>query len=188
MQSCCAKSTGVAGAERVSKYAADAFLHATQTLEGYEFRQRIGKAEVVMEPVGVAALITPWNSNASFICSKLAMALAAGCTAVIKPSEMSAMQTQVVLEALHAAELPPGLFNVVNGRGNVVGAQFSTHPDVAKVSFTGRTAVGKAILKAGADTMKRVTLELGGKSPTVLLPDADFASAVPLWPSRWLPQ
>uniref|UniRef100_UPI00097BD3DC aldehyde dehydrogenase family protein n=1 Tax=Pelomonas sp. KK5 TaxID=1855730 RepID=UPI00097BD3DC len=163
-----------------ARHAADAFAHMAQTLEGYELHRRIGTAEVAMEPVGVVALITPWNSNAGFICNKLATAIAAGCTAVIKPSEMSALQTQVVLEALHAADVPPGIYNVVNGRGDVVGDEFSRHPDIAKVSFTGSTAVGKAILKAGADTMKRVTLELGGKSPTILLPDADFAAAIPL--------
>jgi aldehyde dehydrogenase (NAD+) len=160
--------------------AADAFRLAADTLRSYELTRRIGTAEVQMEPVGVVALITPWNSNAGFICSKLATAIAAGCTAVIKPSEMSALQTQVVLEALHTAGLPAGVFNVVNGRGDVVGAEFASHPDVAKVSFTGSTAVGKSILRAGAETMKRVTLELGGKSPTILLDDADFARAVPL--------
>ncbi|MDY0746009.1 aldehyde dehydrogenase family protein [Paucibacter sp. R3-3] len=163
-----------------AKHAADAFTNMVETLRRYEFTRRIGTAEVQMEPVGVVALITPWNSNAGFICNKLATAIAAGCTAVIKPSEMSAQQTQVVLEALHAADLPAGLFNIVNGRGDVVGDEFSAHPDVSKVSFTGSTAVGKAILRAGAETLKRVTLELGGKSPTLLLPDADFTSAIPL--------
>ncbi len=160
--------------------AADAFRRAATTLEAYALNRRIGTAEVQMEPVGVVALITPWNSNAGFICGKLATAISAGCTAVIKPSEMSALQTQVVLEALHAAGLPPGVFNVVNGRGDVVGAEFASHPDIAKVSFTGSTGVGKSILRAGADTLKRVTLELGGKSPTILLDDADFATAIPL--------
>ena len=160
--------------------AADSFRRAAITLEAYDLNRRIGAAEVQMEPVGVVALITPWNSNAGFICSKLATAISAGCTAVIKPSEMSALQTQVVLEALHAAGLPPGVFNVVNGRGDVVGAEFSSHPDIAKVSFTGSTAVGKSILRAGAETLKRVTLELGGKSPTLILDDADFATAIPL--------
>ena len=160
--------------------AAEAFQRAATTLEAYELSRRIGTAEVRMEPVGVVALITPWNSNAGFICSKLATAISAGCTAVIKPSEMSALQTRVVLEALHSAGLPPGVFNVVNGRGDIVGAEFASHPDVAKVSFTGSTAVGKSILRAGAETLKRVTLELGGKSPTVLLDDADFAAAIPL--------
>ena len=160
--------------------AADAFRRAAVTLGAYDLNRRIGTAEVQMEPVGVVALITPWNSNAGFICGKLATAISAGCTAVIKPSEMSALQTQVVLEALHAAGLPPGVFNVVTGRGDVVGAEFAGHPDVAKVSFTGSTAVGKSILRAGAETLKRVTLELGGKSPTLLLDDADFGAAIPL--------
>ena len=160
--------------------AADAFRRAAATLDAYALNRRIGTAEVQMEPVGVVALITPWNSNAGFICGKLATAISAGCTAVIKPSEMSALQTQVVLEALHAAGLPPGVFNMVNGRGDVVGAEFASHPDIAKVSFTGSTAVGKSILRAGAETLKRVTLELGGKSPTLLLDDADFGAAIPL--------
>lgn len=164
----------------VAPYAANAFLLAAQTLEAYAWVRQIGTAQVVMEPVGVAGLITPWNANVGFICNKLATALAAGCTVVIKPSEMSAIQTQVIAEALHAADLPPGLFNIVNGRGDVVGAELSVNPDIAKISFTGSTAVGKAILRAGADTLKRVTLELGGKSPTVVLDDADFASAMPL--------
>ena len=161
-------------------HAADAFHRAAETLQAYPLERRIGTADVRMEPVGVAALITPWNSNAGFICNKLAAAIAAGCTAVVKPSEMSALQTQVLLETLHEADLPPGVFNVVNGRGDVVGAEFAAHPDIAKVSFTGSTAVGKSILRAGAETLKRVTLELGGKSPTLLLEDADFATAIPL--------
>ena len=166
-------------ASGAAQYAAEAFLSAIETIENYEFVSRIGNANVVMQPVGIVGLITPWNSNAGFICSKLAMAIAAGCTAVIKPSEMSALQTQAVLEALHDAGLPPGVFNVVNGRGDVVGAELTTHPDIAKISFTGSTAIGKQIVRAGADTMKRVTLELGGKSPTIILDDADLAKAVP---------
>ncbi|KAF1019318.1 MAG: putative aldehyde dehydrogenase [Pseudomonas sp.] len=106
--------------------------------------------------------------------------LAAGCTAVIKPSEMSALQTSVVTRALHGAGLPPGVFNIVTGRGDVVGSVLSSHPDIAKVSFTGSTAVGKGILRAGAETFKRITLELGGKSPVLILDDADFATAIPM--------
>jgi aldehyde dehydrogenase (NAD+) len=156
------------------------FLDAAKTLEDYDFTRWIKDAEVRMQPLGVVGVITPWNSSMGFICGKLGMALAAGCTTVIKPSEMSAIQTQVLTEALHAAGLPPGVFNIVNGRGDVVGAELSVNPDIAKVSFTGSTAVGKAILRASADTLKRVTLELGGKSPTVILDDADFAQAAPL--------
>ena len=168
----------VARATWGARYAAESFLQVAETLEGYEFTQRIKSAEVVMTPLGVVGLITPWNANAGFICNKLATAIAAGCTAVIKPSEMSALQTQIVTEALHAAGLPPGVFNIVNGRGDVVGAELSAHPDIAKISFTGSTAVGKTILRAGAETLKRVTLELGGKSPTLILDDADFPAAV----------
>ena len=108
------------------------------------------------------------------------MAIAAGSTAVIKPSEMSALQTQVLLEALHEAGLPAGVFNVVNGRGDVVGTEITRHPDIAKISFTGSTAVGKSIARGAVDTMKRVTLELGGKSPNIILDDANFETAIPL--------
>jgi aldehyde dehydrogenase (NAD+) len=132
-----------------------------------------------MLPHGVVGMITPWNANAGFISSKLAMAIAAGSSAVIKPSELSAAQTQVITRALHRAGLPPGVFNIVTGRGETVGAEITRHPDIAKISFTGSTVVGKAIARGAVDTMKRVTLELGGKSPTILLDDADFAKAMP---------
>lgn len=164
----------------MARHASQVLLEAAKVLQDYPFHRRAGSAEVVMQPLGVAGLITPWNSNAGFICGKLAAALAAGCTAVIKPSELSALQTRVVTQALHEAGLPPGVFNIVTGRGETVGAQISAHPDVAKLSFTGSTAVGKGILRAGAETLKRVTLELGGKSPVLILDDADFDSAVPL--------
>ncbi len=164
----------------MAEHASSVLLDAAKLLERYDFTRRAGTAEVVMQPLGVAGLITPWNSNPGFICGKLAAAIAAGCTAVIKPSEMSAMQTQIVTEALHQAGLPPGVFNIVTGRGETVGAAISTHPDVAKISFTGSTAVGKTILRAGAETLKRVTLELGGKSPVVILDDAGLAEAVPM--------
>jgi aldehyde dehydrogenase (NAD+) len=132
-----------------------------------------------LEPVGVAGLITAWNANALFICLKLASAVAAGCTVVIKPSELSSLQTQVLIEALHEAKLPNGLLNVVTGLGHVVGAELVRNPDVDKISFTGSVAVGESIMRDGAATMKRVTLELGGKSPTILLDDADLAQAIP---------
>src|ERR1700733_12947106 len=164
----------------MADHPANVLLDMARVLEDYRFTRRAGTAEVVMEPLGVAGLITPWNSDAGFICGKLAAAIAAGCTAVIKPSEMSAIQTQVVTEALDAAGLPAGVFNIVTGRGEGVGTEITSHPDVAKISFTGSTAVGKAILRAGAETMKRITLELGGKSPTVILDDADLEQAIPL--------
>jgi aldehyde dehydrogenase (NAD+) len=132
-----------------------------------------------MEPVGVAGLITAWNANALFICLKLASAIAAGCTVVLKPSEMSSLQTRAMVEAVNEAGLPNGVFNVVTGLGTVVGAEMVRNPDVAKISFTGSVAVGEQIMRDGAATMKRVTLELGGKSPTILLDDAALDKAIP---------
>ena len=164
----------------MAQHASNVLSDAAKALEGYTFTRRAGTAEVTMQPLGVAGLITPWNSDAGFICGKLAAALAAGCTAVIKPSEMSAIQTRIVTEALHSAGLPAGLFNIVTGRGDTVGARITGHPDVAKISFTGSTAVGKSILRTAAETLKRVTLELGGKSPVIVLDDANFDEAVPL--------
>lgn len=158
--------------------AANLFLDMVQTLEAFEFSETIGGAEVTLQPIGVVAAISPWNSNFGSICSKLATALAAGCTVVIKPSEMSAIQTQVLTEALHEAGLPAGVFNIVTGRGDVVGAELTSHPDIAKVTFTGSTAVGRSIMRAAAETMMRVTLELGGKGPNIILPDADLESAI----------
>lgn len=170
----------VSRARWMVKYAAQVFLDAIHAMEHYEFERQLGIAKVVMQPVGVVGLITPWNSNASFITGKLAAALAAGCTAVIKPSEMSALQTSVVMAALHEAGAPAGVFNIITGRGDTVGNAIVESPDVRKISFTGSTNVGKGILRAAADDVKRVTLELGGKSPTIILEDADFAAAVPM--------
>src|SRR5579863_10330212 len=158
----------------------NAFLAAEQALEELPLTRSWGKTTVTLEPVGVAGLITAWNANALFICLKLASAVAAGCTVVIKPSEMSPLQTRVMVEALNAAELPKGVFNVVIGLGTVVGAELVRNPDVAKISFTGSVAVGEAIMRDAATTMKRVTLELGGKSPTILLEDAALDKAIPV--------
>ncbi|MGI6903135.1 aldehyde dehydrogenase family protein [Leclercia adecarboxylata] len=164
----------------MASYPAEVIAQAIAALEAFEFTTVAGAARVEMTPLGVAGLITPWNSDAGFICGKLAAALAAGCTAVIKPSEMSALQTQIVTEALHAADLPPGVFNIVTGRGDTVGETISRHPHVAKISFTGSTRTGKAILRNAAENFTRVTLELGGKSPTLILDDADIKQAIPL--------
>ena len=163
----------------IVQMAADAFANADKALQDMPLTQSWNKVSVSMEPVGVAGLITAWNSNALFICLKMASALAAGCTVVIKPSEMSGLQTQVLVECLHEAKVPKGVFNVVIGRGDGVGAELVTNPDVAKISFTGSVAVGQKIMRDGAATMKRVTLELGGKSPNIILDDADLAKAVP---------
>lgn len=163
-----------------SRRAAASFDQARTLLADYRFEREVASARVRMEPLGVVGLITPWNANYGMICSKLAMAIAAGSTAVIKPSELSARQTELLTRVLHRAELPAGLFNILTGRGDIVGAAFVRHPGIAKISFTGSTAVGKSIVRGSADTFKRVTLELGGKSPTILLDDADFEKAMPL--------
>ncbi len=163
----------------IVQMAAGSFLEAEKALQQLSLARSWGKTTVSLEPVGVAGLITAWNSNALFICLKLASAVAAGCTVVVKPSELSALQTQVLLECLHEARLPPGLYNVVTGRGEVVGAELVRNPDVAKISFTGSVAVGEKIMRDGAATMKRVTLELGGKSPNILLDDVDLDEAIP---------
>jgi aldehyde dehydrogenase (NAD+) len=157
----------------------NSFAAAEKGLQDLPLRQSWGKTTVTLEPVGVAGLITAWNANALFICLKLASAVGAGCTVVIKPSEMSSLQTRVMVECLNAAELPKGVFNVVTGLGTVVGAELVRNPDVAKISFTGSVAVGEAIMREGAATMKRITLELGGKSPTIVLDDAALDQAVP---------
>jgi aldehyde dehydrogenase (NAD+) len=156
-----------------------AFAAAEKGLQELPLTQSWGKTTVTLEPVGVAGLITAWNANALFICLKLASAIAAGCTVVLKPSEMSSLQTRAMVEALNEAGLPKGVFNVVTGLGTVVGAELVRNPDVAKISFTGSVAVGQQIMRDGAATMKRVTLELGGKSPTILLDDAALDKAIP---------
>jgi aldehyde dehydrogenase (NAD+) len=157
----------------------NAFLASEKALQEMELTRSWGKTMVTLEPVGVAGLITAWNANALFIGLKLASAVAAGCTVVLKPSEMSSLQTRVMVEALQQADLPKGLLNVVTGLGNVVGAELVRNPDVNKISFTGSVGVGQTIMRDGAATMKRVTLELGGKSPTILLDDADLEKAIP---------
>ena len=157
----------------------DAFLAADKALQDMHLTRSWGKTTVTLEPVGVAGLITAWNANALFICLKVASAVAAGCTVVVKPSELSSLQTRVLIEALSAAGLPNGVLNVVTGLGTVVGTELVRNPDVAKISFTGSVGVGEQIMRDGANTMKRVTLELGGKSPTILLDDAALDQAIP---------
>jgi len=158
---------------------ANAFAAAQNALQELPLKESWGKTTVTMEPVGVAGLITAWNANALFICLKLASAIAAGCTVVLKPSELSSLQTQVMIECVNAAKLPKGVCNVVIGRGDVVGAELVRNPGVDKISFTGSVGVGEQIMRDGAATMKRVTLELGGKSPTILLDDAALDQAIP---------
>lgn len=132
---------------------------------------------VLKEPIGVAAIITPWNFPFLIVSQKLPFALAAGCTAVVKPSEMTPSTTVILGELLIRAGLPAGVCNIVLGYGDPVGSTMSTHPDVDMVSFTGSTGVGKRIVAAAAGTLKKVSLELGGKNPQVIFPDADLDAA-----------
>ncbi len=160
--------------------AASTFLHFKEVLKEFDLVRIVGKSKVVLEPVGVVGIFTPWNSSAGSIAIKVAPSIAAGCTVVIKPSEMSAMQTQILMESFHDAGLPPGVVNFVTGLGEVVGTELTRSPDVQKISFTGSTQIGKLVAKHSLDTMKRVTLELGGKSPNIVLDDADFPKAIPM--------
>jgi aldehyde dehydrogenase (NAD+) len=160
--------------------AANIFLHFKKVLEDFDLVKTVGTSKVVMEPVGVVGIFTPWNSSAGSIAIKVAPAIAAGCTVVIKPSEMSAMQTEVLMDAFHEAGLPPGVINFVTGLGEVVGTELTRSPDVQKIAFTGSTQIGKLVAKNSLDTMKRLTLELGGKSPNIILDDADFSTAIPM--------
>lgn len=160
--------------------AGQVFLDMAKTVEDYPWQRQIASATVEMRPVGVAAAVTPWNSNLGFICAKLATAIAAGTSIVIKPSEMSAWQTQVLAEALDEAKLPKGVYNIINGSGASAGDALTRHRDIAKITFTGSTATGRAILRAASETMKRVTLELGGKGAQIVLEDADLDAAAAL--------
>lgn len=160
--------------------ASEAFTNMIEVLKTFEFQRIVGQSKVRLESLGVVGIITPWNASNSFICNKFATAVAAGCTVVVKPSEMSAAQTQLLLECFHEADLPKGVFNLVNGLGAVVGGEITRNPDIAKISFTGSTFTGKLIAKGAVETMKRVTLELGGKSPNIILDDADLEKAIPM--------
>ena len=162
----------------IVEQARDFFVLVQDLLKPEVFETRIGHSTVQKLPVGVAGLMTPWNGSPWFICEKAASALAAGCTVVIKPSELSAFQSKVLMECFENAGLPAGVLNLVNGRGEVVGNTITRSPHVQKISFTGSTRVGKMISREATERMKRVTLELGGKSPTVILDDADMPEAV----------
>jgi len=154
-------------------------LEATiEALEAYEFSRVRGTSLIVKEPIGVAALITPWNWPLNQIVCKVAPALAAGCTVVLKPSEIAPLSGILFAEIVEAADAPRGVFNLVNGTGPDVGQVMASHPGVDMVSFTGSTRAGVIVAKAAADTVKRVAQELGGKSPNIILPDADFEPAV----------
>lgn len=161
------------------QFAINDFTTMIELLKEFQFEQIVGKSRVVLQPVGVVGIIIPWNMSNGFIATKLSTALAAGCTVVVKPSELSAQQTQLMAECFHEANLPKGVVNFINGLGEVAGAEITRNPDIHKISFTGSTNVGKIIAKGAVDTMKRVTLELGGKSPNIILRNADLQTVIP---------
>ncbi|WP_434559505.1 aldehyde dehydrogenase family protein [Pseudomonas sp. R1-6] len=152
---------------------------ARDVLSTYVFQKIENSTAIVREPIGVCGLITPWNWPLYQITAKVAPAIAAGCTVVLKPSELSPLSALLFAELVHDAGLPAGVFNLVNGGGAEVGAAMAAHPDIDMISITGSNRAGALVAQAAAPTVKRVTQELGGKSPNVFLPDADFAKAVP---------
>jgi aldehyde dehydrogenase (NAD+) len=153
-------------------------LEAIKVLEHFQFEELKGSTLMRKEPIGVCGLITPWNWPMNQIACKVAPALAAGCTMVLKPSELAPLSAYLFAHILDEAGVPAGVFNLVNGDGPTVGAALASHPDIAMVSFTGSTRAGVAVATAAAPTVKRVTQELGGKSANILLDDADLAKAV----------
>ncbi|HEY2823091.1 MAG TPA: aldehyde dehydrogenase family protein [Candidatus Acidoferrum sp.] len=154
------------------------FLEILRLLENFPFEEVRGTTLFRKEPIGVCGLITPWNWPMNQIVAKVAPALAAGCTMVLKPSELAPLSAYLFAQILDEAKVPAGVFNLVNGDGPTVGAALSIHPDIAMVSFTGSTRAGVAVASAAAPSVKRVTQELGGKSANIILDDANFAAAV----------
>ena len=151
---------------------------AIAVLEKFAFEEKHGDTLIVKEPIGVCGLITPWNWPINQVTVKVFPALAAGCTVVLKPPQLAAYSAQILAEILDAAGVPKGVFNMVQGKGSVIGTALSTHPDIDMISFTGSESVGVQISKDAADTVKRVCLELGGKSPYILLDDDGLAERV----------
>ena len=151
---------------------------ALEALKQFEFERQVGNTRIVKEPIGVCGFITPWNWPINQISCKVAPALATGCTMVLKPSEIAPISGYLFTEIMHQAGFPAGVYNMVNGDGPNVGAVIASHPDVDMVSFTGSTRAGVLVAQAAAPTVKRVTQELGGKSPNIIFDDADLESAV----------
>jgi aldehyde dehydrogenase (NAD+) len=151
---------------------------ALSALKQFEFERTIGNAQIIKEPIGVCGFITPWNWPINQIACKVAPALATGCTMILKPSEIAPLSAQLFSQMVHDAGFPAGVYNMVNGDGMGVGSAISSHKDIDMVSFTGSTRAGVAIAKSAADTVKRVAQELGGKSPNIILDDANIEKAV----------
>ena len=151
---------------------------AIRVLENHEFEYKHGDYIVREEPIGVCGLITPWNWPINQIVSKVAPAFAAGCTVILKPSEIAPLSAMIVAEIMHESKIPAGMFNLVNGLGNIVGEAMSAHKDIDMMSFTGSTRGGVAVATASAATVKRVSQELGGKSANIILDDDSFAKSI----------
>jgi aldehyde dehydrogenase (NAD+) len=151
---------------------------AIEVLKHFKFEERRGATLIVKEPIGVCGMITPWNWPINQIAVKVFPAMAAGCTMVLKPSQESHFSAQIFAEVLHAAKVPAGVFNLIQGKGSVVGVALSEHPDVDMISFTGSEPAGVDIARRAASTVKRVCQELGGKSANIILDDKDFAANV----------
>ena len=164
--------------ERQATVALFHFEEAARVLEAYRFEEPMGVGTIRREPIGVCGLITPWNWPLNQVASKVAPALATGCTVVLKPSEVAPLSAMLFAEIVDEAGVPAGIFNLVNGDGPTVGEAIATHPGIDMVSFTGSTAAGIRVAKLAADTVKRVAQELGGKSANIILPDADLHAAV----------
>ncbi|WP_316204717.1 MULTISPECIES: aldehyde dehydrogenase family protein [unclassified Bradyrhizobium] len=154
------------------------FMTTLEILKNYHFEEPCGSATLLREPVGVVGMITPWNWPMNQIACKVAPALAAGCTMILKPSEFTPTSALILAEIIHEAGVPKGVFNLVNGLGPEVGAAMSEHPDIDMISFTGSTRAGVDVAKRAAPTVKRVSQELGGKSPNIILEGADLTKAV----------
>ena len=154
------------------------FISTLNVLKNFEFEEDIGSSRIIREPAGVCGLITPWNWPINQIACKVAPALAAGCTMVLKPSEVAPFNAILFAEVLDEAGVPAGVFNLVNGDGPTVGAAISSHPDIDMMSFTGSTRAGIEVARNAAPTVKRVAQELGGKSANIILDDADFGAAI----------
>ena len=154
------------------------FRQSIEVLHNFRWEERSGSTLIRKEPVGVVGMITPWNWPINQISCKVAPALAAGCTMILKPTEIAPLNAMLFAEIMHEANVPAGVFNLVNGDGPTVGEAMSSHPDIDMISFTGSTRAGIAVAKGAADTVKRVAQELGGKSPNIILEDSDFESAI----------
>lgn len=165
--------------QRRTRNAINLFLTIKEELNQYDFVKKDDYSMTIKEGVGVIGAIIPWNATYAHLCGNIAPAIAMGCTLVIKPSELNAFEVKAFMDCLHKAKIPKGVVNIVNGTGNTIGEALVKHSDINAISFIGSSKVGKKIYKNSSKTIKRITLELGGKSPTILLEDANVEKSIP---------